>query len=99
MTPADLDRLDELVAYTMKGGPLAGAPSFVLAREVRDLVAEVRRLWRGLEAMTVQCDYADNGRLLRCWPIDIRDNLLAGREWSDNGTTAAMPRKGNDNGV
>jgi len=24
---------------------------------------------------------------------------LAGREWSDNGTTAAMPRKGNEDGV
>lgn len=49
------------------------------------LVAEVRRMRRGLEAMTVQCDYTDSGRLVRCWPIDIRDNLLAGREWNDDG--------------
>ena len=132
MTPADLDRLDELaskatpgpwgvyrITYEHQPGHLViGSPdqrdlkhdiyptghdaAFIAASRtaIPALIAEVRRLRRGadgIKALIDECD-DDDGECIRCIVRAI-NNVDAGREWSDNGTTAVMPRKGNDNGV
>jgi hypothetical protein len=74
---------------------------------VRALIAEVRRLRRGVAESAERAAKAlgtplgrDPGYREWCANcLNYANNLLAGREWDNNGTTAAMPRKGNEDGV
>lgn len=67
----------------------------------RVLWAEVERLRRGVEQLTILLAAHETMPTAHSWgrATECMAHLLADREWDDNGTTAAMPRKGNDNGV
>ena len=103
----DHDLLDGFGAWLAEFRSEYDRDVFIASRTaIPALVAEVRRLRRGVEHWPCsscggrgvyprrKCPYCN------ATGLDERaGNLLAGREWNDNGTTAAMPRKGSDNGV
>jgi hypothetical protein len=94
MTPADIAKARALclsVRRVANDGPSVSWEGDVRAftNGAYDLLPaaldEIERLTRGLEEMHIDCDVTSQGRLC-CKAMDVRDNLLAGREWNDDGT-------------